>query len=261
MYRNIGDPATWGAVRAADLRIGVPLRRAAAVSALYPAAREHLVAAYRLDPGRVVTIPNGVPEHSAADSADRARARAALHLADELDWIGFVGALSEEKGILSAVTAAGLDAGVGLVVAGDGPERAAAERLADDLAPGRVRFLGVVEQPWTLLAAVDAVVLPSRTEGIPATAIEAGLTGRPVVATNVGGMAEVVDDDVTGVLVDDASPPALAAALRRALEHRQRMGAAARQRCLERYTMDQVARQWAELISAVAQRRSPASSR
>ena len=201
IYRNIGDPAAWGAVRGASLRIGAPLRRAAAVAALYPAAREHLLHAYRLAPDRLVTIPNGVPGHAAPDGPDRAAARRRLGLREDLDWVGFVGALSEEKGVLDAVRAVAEEPGWGLVVAGGGAQREEAEHLADALAPDRVRFLGVTDEPRTLLAAVDVVVLPSRTEGIPATAIEAGLSARPVVATRVGGLPEVIDDEVTGILV------------------------------------------------------------
>ena len=261
VYRNIGDPAAWGRVRAADVRIGAPLRRAAAVAALYPGARTHLVEAYSLDPERVVTIPNGVPMVPAADDDERADARHALGLVGSLGWVAFVGALSEEKGVLAAVRAVAADPDLGLVVAGDGPERAAAEQLAEAEAPGRVRFLGVTDRPRTVLAAADVVVLPSRTEGIPAVAIEAGLCGRPVVATAVGGLPEVVVDTATGRLVAEPAPEVLTPALREAIDHGPAWGAAGRARCLERFTIEQVARQWDEVLLAVAQDRRPASSR
>lgn len=260
IYRNIGDPAAWGSVRAASLRIGAPLRRATAVSALYAGAREHLLATYRLRPERVTTIPNGVPDLTPPGPDERMAARKALGLDPSLEWIAFVGALSEEKGILPAIEALALDERLGLVVAGDGPQGDAARRLAASLAPGRVRFLGVTDAPFTVLAAADVVVLPSRTEGIPATAIEAGLSRRAVVATRVGGLPEVVADGVTGVLVDDASPHCLIEGIRRALDERQSYGEAARRRCAQRFTMAAVAAQWAELIDAVVQRRPAASS-
>ena len=87
-------------------------------------------------------------------------------------------------------------------------------RLAAELAPGRVRFLGPVGRPRALLDQVDALVMPSRTEGLPAAAIEAGMVGLPVVGYAVGGMPEVVVDGTTGVLLD---PGTLARALRAAL--------------------------------------------
>ncbi len=261
VYRNIGDPAAWGRVRAADLRIGAPLRRASAVAALYPAARAHLIEAYSLDPARVVTIPNGVPAMPEVDEAERTAARRTLGMTDALEWVAFVGALSEEKGVLAAVRAVAADPGLGLVVAGDGPERGAAQRLADSEAPGRVHFLGVTDRPRTVLAAADVLVLPSRTEGIPAVAIEAGLCRRPVVAADVGGLPEVVVHGGTGVLVADTSPEVLAPALREAIEHGARWGDAARSRCVERFTIERVARQWDDLLRDVAQDRRPASSR
>ena len=260
VYRNIGDPSTWGSVRGASLRVGAPLRAAAAVSALYPEARRHLIDAYRLDPDRVVTIPNGVAERTAATRSDGAAARVTLELDEQLTWIGFIGALSEEKGILAAIDAVAADPTLGLVVAGDGPQRDEAHERAATRAPDRVRFLGVVEDPDIVLAAVRAVVMPSRTEGIPAVAIEAGLSGRPVVATRVGGLPDVIDDGITGVLVDGTSPEELLDAVARAVRSGDELGSAARERCRQRFTMPQVAARWATLLDEVAQRRVPASS-
>ncbi len=261
IYRNIGDPAAWGAVRGASIRIGAPLRMAAAVAALYPGARTHLVATYRLDPQRVVTIPNGVPDIISPDAQQRSAARAELAMSGPSKWVGFVGALSEEKRILTAIEAVAAAPELGLVVAGGGPQADAARALAARLAPGRARFLGIVEHPRTVLAAVDVVLMPSRTEGIPAVAIEAGLSSRPAVATSVGGLPEVIVDGVTGVLVDDVAPGRLATALRVALAHAEDYGDAARRRCVERFTMQRVGAQWNDLIEAVAQRRAAASSR
>lgn len=284
IYRNIGDPAAWGAVRGADLRIGLPLRRAAAVGALFPAAREHLISAYRLSPDRVTTIPNAVPAFEAPTSLARAAARVEFGLSElepggkvggpgefsqdengsrdsvgeRLSWVGFVGSLSEEKGVLSAIQAVGADAGLGLVVAGSGPQSAEAHALAGRVAPGRVKFLGVTDRPLDVIATSDVVVIPSRTEGIPAVAIEAGLSGVPVVATDVGGVSSAVLDGVTGVLVDppvitgDGFMSSLGVALRSSLADRESLGSAAREHCLEHFTMDRVAQQWAALIERVA---------
>lgn len=250
VYRNIGDPAAWGRVRLADVRIGAPLRRAAAVSAIYPAARAHLVEAYRLRPDRVVTIPNGVVDRTPVDAAGRRAAAHALALRDGLRWVGFLGALSPEKGILDAVGAVVADPALGLVVAGAGPEEQAARRAAAP-AGDRIRFLGPVTDTAPVYAAVEAVVLPSRTEGIPAAAVEAGLSGLPVVAADVGGTSEVVLDGRTGVLVASTSSPDLAAALHRALRHAPEWGSAARLHCSRRFTIDRVAPQWSELLDRV----------
>ncbi|CAN5425000.1 glycosyltransferase family 4 protein [soil metagenome] len=258
VYRNIGDPAAWGDVRGAAFRIGTPLRHAARVAALYPSARDHLISSYRLDRTRVATIPNAVPEFPRPDHNGRAVARQQFSLDPSRRWVGFVGALSEEKGVLDAIAAVAIDPGLGLLVAGGGPQADQARECADRTAPGRVRFLGVTDEPLSVLAAVDVLVIPSRTEGMPGAAIEAGLSGVPVVATDVGGVSEVVVDGATGVLVDSVEPVALVSALRRAIAQREAFGDAARERCQSRFTMDPVARQWASLldeVSASARRR------
>lgn len=251
VYRNIGDPSAWGSVRAANLRIGAPLRRAAAVAALYPAARDFIIRSYSLEPDRVVTIPNGVKSPTTVDRPEPVESRKALGLGDEVRWVGFIGALSPEKGVMAAIEAVASDESLGLAIAGDGQQRAEAVRLADDLASERVRFLGVLDDAWELFNAVDVVVLPSRTEGIPATAIEAGLAHRPVVATTVGGIPEVVENGVTGLLIDDTRPAPLVAALSSAIEHREALGHAAHARCTELFSMEHVTGQWRDLLERV----------
>jgi glycosyltransferase involved in cell wall biosynthesis len=86
-------------------------------------------------------------------------------------------------------------------------------------------------------------------------AIEAGLAGRPVVATAVGGVSTVVLDGRTGVLLADASPAAVAQGLRIALADAAELGAAAQIHCLDGFTMERVARLWADLLDDVVQRR------
>ena len=78
VYRNIGDPAVWGEARFAGLRIGAPVRSAAAVVALYPGAKATLIERYRLDTRRIRIIPRGVPAErfSPADDDAEAAARA-----------------------------------------------------------------------------------------------------------------------------------------------------------------------------------------
>lgn len=252
VYRNIGDPTVWGSVRGAQVRIGLPLRLAAGVTALYEGAREYLIDRYRLRPDRVVVVPNAVPLFDLPSHHDRDQARGELGLTADLRWVSFVGSLTEEKGILQAIQAIAVDKGLGLLVAGDGVQHNEAAELAERVAPRRVRFLGVTDKPLQAMAATEALILPSRTEGLPGVAIEAGLSGLPVVATKVGGVPELVLDGVTGVLVDQPSPEELAAGIRMALNDSARMGAAARDHCQTNYTMERVAVQWGSLLHSVA---------
>jgi glycosyltransferase involved in cell wall biosynthesis len=102
----------------------------------------------------------------------------------------------------------------------------------------RLRMLGYRTDIPALLAAADIFALPSRFEGLPMSVIEAMLTGLPVVASNVRGPAEQVEDGVTGLAIPPGDPIALGSALGRLVRDpdlRARMGKAGRQRALDRY--------------------------
>lgn len=253
VYRQIGDPSVWGRVRWANLRIGAPARSARRVVALYPGAAETLVGLYDLDPDAIRIIPRGVPEDrfTPATPAQRDAACEQLHLDPQRAWVSYVGALSEEKDPLLAIDGLEhLDDSIGLVMAGDGPlSEAVAERA--QLFGARVRLLGALDDVRPAYSAADALVLPSRTEGIPGAAVEAGLCGLPVVAFAVGGVPTVVFDGTTGVLVGDRDPAAFAEATRVALDRHAELGTAARAHCLEHFSMTSVGTAWGDLIAEV----------
>lgn len=149
-----------------------------------------------------------------------------------------VARLSAEKDIASLLRAVTLAAkclpDFRLEVAGDGPCRAELLDLVHALAIGdRVRFLGQVDDVPALLARARLFVLPSRTEGISLTILEAMACGLPVITTRVGGNPEVVLDGATGILVPASDPASLARAiveLWRNPNEAARMGLAARRR-------------------------------
>ena len=184
-----------------------------------------------------------------------------------------LGRLSFEKGFDLALSAFALLAGAlpaaRLVVAGDGPERAALQRQAADLGiAAAVDFVGWVapESVFELINTATVVVLPSRTESLPITAVEAGQMARPVVAARVGGVPEVVVDGQTGLLVDPESPAALAGALQWLLGNpaeAARLGAEARVRTSATFSMERSVDTYDELFrrlieTAMASRRSGA---
>lgn len=101
-----------------------------------------------------------------------------------------------------------------LLLAGDGPMRAALEARASELRlHERVRFLGYQEDVRSVLWAADLAIVPSRSEGLSIAALEAMATGLPVVASRVGGLPEIVSHDRNGLLVEPEDPCALAKAL------------------------------------------------
>lgn len=155
----------------------------------------------------------------------------------------FLGRLVPEKGLdwalegLSDVFSRFPDAC--LVIAGDGPERKVLERKTKQLGLAHsVKFLGSVpvESVPLLLNDATLVMIPSRTEGFGLVALEAAMMGRPVVATRVGGLPEVVVDGQTGLLVDQGDCSAWAQAILKLFSDHvtaTRFGEAARKRALE----------------------------
>ncbi len=149
-----------------------------------------------------------------------------------------VARLSPEKDLATLLRAAALavrsDEAFRLEIAGDGPCMADLRRTADGLGLGGVvHFHGVVRDVPALLARAGLFVLPSLTEGVSLTLLEAMACGLAVVATRVGGNPEVVADGETGLLTPSGDPAALAAALlrlRRDDDERRRMGRAGRRR-------------------------------
>jgi glycosyltransferase involved in cell wall biosynthesis len=114
----------------------------------------------------------------------------------------------------------------------------------------RVQLIGSVADPLPVFHAADALVLTSRTEGMPGVLVEAGLCGLPAVATDVGGVSEIVTT-ATGRLVPVGDSAAVAEGIRAVLAQPD-LGPAARARCLARFDLDVVTDGWrAVLASAV----------
>jgi len=195
-------------------------------------------------PGQVIHIPNGValPERPPPERV------AAIRRAEGADAgttvIGAVGRLVPQKGhgllitALPAILAA--HPGAMLWLVGDGPLRQALERQAQILGvTGKIRFLGARDDVPELLSAMDLVVQPSRYEGMPNAVMEAMAAGRPVVATAVDAIPELVEDGSSGWLCPPESSSALAATVLLALADPRAgtIGAAARERMREAFSL------------------------
>jgi len=186
----------------------------------------------------------------------------------------FVGRLVERKGVKHLIDAIERVPGARLVVIGDGPERAGLEAGARDLGLGtRVDFRGRVsdDELRATYAASDALVLPSildargDTEGLGVVLLEAMSYGVPVVASDIGGITDIVEHDKSGLLVTPGDPAALAQALERLARDpalAQRLGAAGEQRVRSAFGWTEIMAKWDAVYrgSARAQTRTDTAS-
>ena len=207
---------------------------------------------------RMLTIRNGVDLDRFATS-DRAAARQALEVGRDVIAVGTVGRLVPVKDHPTLLAAFALtltrEPRAMLYLAGDGPLRASLVAQAAALGIGeRVVFLGHRPDVERVLAALDIFVLSSVSEGMSNTILEAMASGLPVVATAVGGADELVVSGRTGLLV----PPADAARFADALTslavdsaRRAEMGAAARQRAVAEFSLQQMIANYERLYTAL----------
>jgi glycosyltransferase involved in cell wall biosynthesis len=167
--------------------------------------------------------------------------------------VGSVGRLAPEKGLnylLEAmVVVAREQPNVRLLLAGDGPDRSSLEQLARRLGlADRVEFTGEVahEQVPQTLARVDVFAMPSTWEGFGVAALEAAAMELPVVASDIHGIPDVVEDGVTGILVPPKDVASLSGAILRLLrdaDERRRLGRAGREMVAARYSWTDNVRQ------------------
>lgn len=206
---------------------------------------------------RITIIPSGVDCRRFAPPSEAAReqARAALGLMPHEIALGTIGALVVRKGhrvLIDAMALLEHDAATETAagrlrcyIAGDGPLRheLAQQILKRNLTPS-VALLGPVQDPVTLLNALDIFVMPSLNEGLGVAALEATAAGLPVIASAVGGLPEIVADGHTGVLVDTGDPAALAGAIRLLAADaaaRSAMGAEARRSAIDNWSIESMA--------------------
>lgn len=194
-------------------------RLADRIVAVSEAVKSHLIDAEAVGPSRIVVIPNGV-NPALYENLDPATSRRSLELPQDEMIVGAAGRLTPVKdfGNLIRAVARVRDTGIPirLILAGDGPLRPDLEALAGELDLGdRVIFPGNIGDMRRFYGALDVFVLSSIREGSPNVVLEAMACGCPVIATNVGGVPELIGDQDSGLLVDPDDPEGLASALLR----------------------------------------------
>jgi glycosyltransferase involved in cell wall biosynthesis len=199
-------------------------------------------------PSRVRVIANGITRDFGASGGGKEK-RWALGLRDTQVLLLYVGNILPHKGLrrlIEAIPRSALRSHLHLAVAGAGADEAACRQLAADRGlSGQVTFLGwrSAAETEALLAAADVLALPSEIEGLPYVLLEAMASGVPVIAGRVYGIPEVVEDGITGLLVDPHNIDDIARALDRMADPdlRHKMGAAARERFERRFTLEEQA--------------------
>jgi glycosyltransferase involved in cell wall biosynthesis len=236
-------------------------RLADAFVAVSEDARARMIEVERIPPSKLVVIRNGIPP---LPPGDRAEARRRLGLTADAPVVLSVGMLRPEKAfdvLLEATAQLGSVVPPPVtLIAGEGPERARLERTIASLGIGeRVRFLGARTDVPDLLAAADVCVCCSSFEGGPLSVMEYLAAGKPVVATRVGGLPELVEPGANGVLVAPGAPGQLAAAIAELLGdpgERERMGRRGRARFDDELSL---ARSLTEIEGLYARLGGPAS--
>lgn len=230
--------------------------RADLVTTVHDGLREYFVRELDAPAERVVTIENGVDhELFSPGSAEPALARE-LGLPAGKVLLGFIGRLHPDKDLTNLVDAlAGLAARVRdrlhVVVVGDGPERAAVAAAVRQRGLERsVTLAGERSDAARLLRLFDIFVMPSRTEGVPLTILEAMSSGLPCVATAVGGIPAVLSPTCGRVVPPRQSAP-LGEAIAALVENpdlRRTLGRAARERVLQRFSRREMMRRYIEAL-------------
>ncbi len=218
--------------------------------------REQLMREVHVHANRVESVPTGI-DLARFCPGDRAASRVALDLPVDVFIVGIVATLRSWKGHRYLIEAVQDLKDVHLVIAGDGPQRAALEAQVESLGlKDRVRFAGNQKDvpPW--LQAFDIFVLPSyANEGVPQALMQAMACGLPVISTPVGSIDEIVEDGNTGLMVMPQDVVTLRTAIARLKDDaalRNRLGNAALARARERFSADQMVARMERIFALAA---------
>jgi len=262
-----------------DMFAGLPMRRRlfrraayAMTDAIFAVTRElrdfHARQAW-IRPERMGVMYNGVDTQRFAPCQEtRTAMREELGLPEESFVVGMVGRLVSIKDHQTLLKAASLLFGSGIdvrvLLVGSGPEREKLQGFAADVLDGRVYFAGDSSRVPEMLNAMDVFVLPSLNEGMSNTLLEAMACGLAVLATNVGGNPEIIEDNINGGLFAPGDIEWLASKLKLlardpALIHQ--LGTAARNRAIESFSLSRMLETYRSFYLDLAARRQVAAAR
>jgi glycosyltransferase involved in cell wall biosynthesis len=206
---------------------------------------------------RIGVVENGL-DYSRLDGDACADLRGAVHAAAGDLIVGFIGRLSPAKGLPFLIQAAAKLSAIPnlhFVLIGEGPLRSKlSNQIREHRLERRVHLLGHRDDVPALLREIDLFVLPSLREGTPIVLLEAMAAGRPVIATNIGGIAKLIEHGSNGRLVPPGDSDALAKEIRSCLEEpneRARLAARAKELARTQFTSEHMAQRYDALYCAV----------
>ncbi len=201
---------------------------------------------------RVVTIPNFVSDIPGEPAGQPG------------DYVAYVGRLSHEKGLETFITAVAGLGGTAVKIAGEGPERRSLERLRDSLGAQNVSFVGLLDRDTLqqFIRSSSLVVIPSEYyENCPLSVLETMALGRPVIGAAIGGIPELIEDGVDGLLFTPGDAVELREAIAGLTRDRNRlrsMGGQAREKVVTKYNRKTHCDRIMEVYESVLEGSSPA---
>ncbi len=228
--------------------------------------RAALIRHEQVPAGRITVIPNAIDLDRFPRGQSRPDARRALNLSDDQIAVAIIANLRREKRhdvfIAAAKTLSKENPSLRFFIIGDGPHRDAVHSLAasSGLAPEVLRLLGPRDDVPALLPGIDISCLCSEQECFSVTMLEAAVAGCPFIGPDTGCMPEFLTHRETGLLIPPADAEALTAALRELTADRKlrdRLARAARQKVTAHFSMEQMARSFADLIQSLPAKPTP----
>ena len=214
--------------------------------------RRKMIEIEGVDPRKILHVPNGIAPPPPPSGAD---VRSELGIPAGAPVIGTVSVLRPQKALDVFIRASARlladNPDLRVLLAGDGPLKVELTELVHSLGvQDRLLLLGYRSDAADVMAALDVAVSSSAFEGSPLAVMEYMESARPIVATRVGGVPDLIEDGVHGLLVEPGDVPALTDAIRRLLddpEAAKRMGEAARERRRHEFTVDLMVRRFEAL--------------
>jgi len=228
------------------------------------ALRDHMIRKHGIAEERISLIYNGVElDKYTSTGQDAKKIRREFNVPQDFPLIGGIGRMVWQKGfeylIESAIEIIKTFPNAKILIVGDGPLRERLKALGERLkVKENLIFTGFRGDVGEILSAIDILVVPSLLEGFPMITLEAMAMAKPIVATNIDGITEQIQDGVSGILVSPRNPELMAREIVRLLKDStlaEKLGKLARQRVIEQFSVGRMVQETQKLYESLLKRR------